>query len=196
MIAFIRDKYRARALCLCLMEPNWLSVSLQMYLPLNKMCDYWLEFVRNPVVMTAICKEVVWHRCFLLQVHGMQVHCKRKLYMILFYAALQPILIWWVSTLLSLQFFCLRPSAKDQGITWVVVVLVVVHLLVQFLISVYLKHYMALRAFFEVKGKLKTSPALGLEPMFSWSGVLHYINWAMVTLIHLWKKIIPIKIQK
>ena len=32
-------------------------------------------------------------------------------------------------------FFCLRPSAKDQGITWVVVLLaLVVHLLVQFLI--------------------------------------------------------------
>ena len=36
---------------------------------------------------------------------------------------------------LAIAYFCLRPSAKDQGITCVVVVLVlVVHLLVQFVI--------------------------------------------------------------
>jgi hypothetical protein len=33
--------------------------------------------------------------CFVhFQVHGMQVHGKRKLYMIMFYALLQPLLIW------------------------------------------------------------------------------------------------------
>ena len=31
------------------------------------------------------------------QVHGMQVHGKRKLYMILFYAGVQPLLIWWMT---------------------------------------------------------------------------------------------------
>ena len=31
------------------------------------------------------------------QVHGMQVHGKRKLYIILMYAALQPLLIWWMT---------------------------------------------------------------------------------------------------
>ena len=31
------------------------------------------------------------------EVHGMQVHGKRKLYMIMFYAALQPLLIWWMT---------------------------------------------------------------------------------------------------
>jgi len=31
------------------------------------------------------------------EVHGMQVHGKRKLYIILMYAALQPLLIWWMT---------------------------------------------------------------------------------------------------
>jgi len=31
------------------------------------------------------------------EVHGMQVHGKRKLYMILFYAGVQPLLIWWMT---------------------------------------------------------------------------------------------------
>ncbi len=31
------------------------------------------------------------------EVHGMQVHGKRKLYIILLYAVLQPILIWWMT---------------------------------------------------------------------------------------------------
>ena len=46
--------------------------------------------------------------------------------------------------------FCLRPSAKDQGITWVVVLVVVLHHLVHF-------HY---------KRNLseKKSPSLGIEP--------------------------------
>ena len=34
------------------------------------------------------------------QVHGMQVHGKRKLYMILLYAGLQPLLIWWMTSYL------------------------------------------------------------------------------------------------
>jgi hypothetical protein len=36
--------------------------------------------------------------CVAFQVHGMQVHGKRKLYMILFYAGLQPFLIWWMTS--------------------------------------------------------------------------------------------------
>jgi len=32
------------------------------------------------------------------EVHGMQVHGKRKLYVILFYAGLQPLLIWWMTS--------------------------------------------------------------------------------------------------
>lgn len=31
------------------------------------------------------------------EVHGMQVHGKRKLYMILFYSGVQPLLIWWMT---------------------------------------------------------------------------------------------------
>jgi len=34
------------------------------------------------------------------EVHGMQVHGKRKLYVILFYAGLQPLLIWWMTSYL------------------------------------------------------------------------------------------------
>ena len=42
-------------------------------------------------------------------------------------------LFWWLEVWTE-QYFCLRPSAKGQGITWVVVVLVLVlHHLVHFL---------------------------------------------------------------
>ncbi|TRY64314.1 hypothetical protein TCAL_04620 [Tigriopus californicus] len=34
------------------------------------------------------------------EVHGMQTHGKRKLYMILFYAGLQPFFIWWMTSYL------------------------------------------------------------------------------------------------
>ena len=58
--------------------------------------------------------------------------------------------------------FCLRPSAKDQEITWVVVflvlVLVVFHLLVHFLIVRYLRE--------------KNSPQPGFEPWTSDAGWL------------------------
>ena len=42
----------------------------------------------------------------------------------------------WDQFVAILNPFCLRPSAKDQGITWVVVVLVVVHHLVHFLLKI------------------------------------------------------------
>jgi len=35
------------------------------------------------------------------EVHGMQVHGKRKLYIILMYAILQPIIIWWMTASLA-----------------------------------------------------------------------------------------------
>ena len=44
-----------------------------------------------------------------------------------------PLLTSWIT--LRLYYFCLRPSTKDQGITWVVLVVVLVHHLVHFLIK-------------------------------------------------------------
>lgn len=44
--------------------------------------------------------DVYYHDVLLLQVHGMQTHGKRKLYMILFYAGLQPFFIWWMTSYL------------------------------------------------------------------------------------------------
>ena len=33
-----------------------------------------------------------------IQVHGMEMHGKRKLYLMLLYAGLQPVLIWWLTS--------------------------------------------------------------------------------------------------
>ena len=34
------------------------------------------------------------------EVHGMEMHGKRKLYMMLLYAGLQPLIIWWLTSYL------------------------------------------------------------------------------------------------
>ncbi len=47
------------------------------------------------------------------QVHGMQSHGKRKLYMILFYAGLQPLLIWWMTS----HLFPMYPAASSSSFT-------------------------------------------------------------------------------
>ena len=36
--------------------------------------------------------------CIYFQVHGMEMHGKRKLYMMFLYAGLQPLLIWWLTS--------------------------------------------------------------------------------------------------
>ena len=56
------------------------------------------------------------------------------------------------------MYFCLRPSAKDQGITWVVVVLVVA-VVVLVLVLLHLVHFLIKRNLRE-----KKSPQLGFEP--------------------------------
>ena len=71
--------------------------------------------------------------------------------------------------------FCLRPSAKDQGITWVVVLLVVLHLV----------HFLTKR---NLRGK--NSPQPGYEPGTSRSTVWHSTNWARETLLLMCLKII------
>ena len=49
------------------------------------------------------------------QVHGMQVHGKRKLYIILLYAILQPFLIWWMTfSLVPITSSIDLPSPTDQ----------------------------------------------------------------------------------
>ena len=63
---------------------------------------------------------------------------------------------------------CLRPSAKDQGITWVFLVL---HHLVHFLLKINLSE--------------KISPFLGIEPGLSCSPDQHSINLAMAILIQI-----------
>ena len=69
-------------------------------------------------------------------------------------------------------YFCLRTSAKDQGITWVVVVCVLVHLLVQFLIWI----------------KQKKFPDIWIELLTCYTTVLYSINWATETQIILMQK--------
>ncbi len=50
------------------------------------------------------------------EVHGMQSHGKRKLYMILFYAGLQPLLIWWMTShLLPVYSASLAPDPFAGG---------------------------------------------------------------------------------
>ena len=74
--------------------------------------------------------------------------------------------------------FCLQPSVKDQGITWVVVVLLVLvlHLLVHFLIK--------------RNWREKNSPLPGFKPGTSRSTVWHSTNWAKETLLDKCLKII------
>ena len=68
-------------------------------------------------------------------------------------------------TLLMKAHFCLRPSAKDQGITWVLVVvllLLLVHHLVHFLLKRNLSE--------------KNSPRSGIEPGSFSSPAKHFIH--------------------
>ena len=71
--------------------------------------------------------------------------------------------------------FCLRPSAKDQGITSVVFLVVLVHL-VHFLIKRNLRE--------------KNSSQPGFKPGTSRSQVRHSSNWAKETLLFKYLKII------
>ena len=87
--------------------------------------------------------------------------------------------IWYLAH--TMKYFCLRPSAKDQGITWVVVVVVLVHHLFHFLIKRNLR--------------LKNSPQPGFELGTSGSTVLHSTIWAKdilllfnLKIIHLFQK--------
>ena len=50
-----------------------------------------------PEVRKTKREKTLKHTKIPFQVHGMQVHGKRKLYIILMYAALQPLLIWWMT---------------------------------------------------------------------------------------------------
>ena len=67
--------------------------------------------------------------------------------------------------------FCLWPATTDQGITWVVLVLVLVPHLVHSLLKMNLSE--------------KISPFLGIVSGSSCSTAKHSINWAMVTLIQI-----------
>ena len=84
---------------------------------------------------------------------------------------------------LSNNRYCLRPSAKDQGITWVVVVLVVLlHHLVHFLIKRNLN--------------AKNSTKSWIEPRTFSSPVGCSTNWATKTLLQMLFKIVHLKISK
>ena len=48
-------------------------------------------------VASLVFRMLLYIQCSNFQVHGMQVRGKRKLYMIMFYACLQPLLIWWMT---------------------------------------------------------------------------------------------------
>ena len=67
-------------------------------------------------------------------------------------------------------YFCLRPSAKDQGITWV--------LFAFLLLGLHLVHFLSKRNLRE-----KNSPQLGFESGTSRSIVWHFTNWASETLL-------------
>ena len=53
--------------------------------------------IEPEVRKTILYKNLQILHFFSQKVHGMQVHGKRKLYIILMYAALQPLLIWWMT---------------------------------------------------------------------------------------------------
>ena len=53
--------------------------------------------IEPEVRSTILYKNLQILHFFSQKVHGMQVHGKRKLYIILMYAALQPLLIWWMT---------------------------------------------------------------------------------------------------
>ena len=71
--------------------------------------------------------------------------------------------------------FCLRPSAKDLGITGVVIVLFLFHL----------SHFLFKRNLSE-----KILPDWEIEPGSFGAPAKHSVNWATPTLIHLLQKII------
>ena len=78
-----------------------------------------------------------------------------------------------------LHYFCLQPSAKDQGITRVVVVLLVLVLVL------HLVHFFIKRNLRE-----KNSPQTGYKPGTSRSTVWLSTNWAKETLLLKWLQII------
>ena len=85
---------------------------------------------------------------------------------------------WLLACFLQLITFFLLPSAKDQGITWVFVVLLV-------LVLLHLVHFLIKR---NLRGK--NSPLPGSKPGTSRSTVWHSTNWAKETLLFRYLKII------